>query len=123
MASILVRRDQFNITPQGIIHKPTDAYFSPHANDPFSGSIRVGRLGNEGPVGERHDPDQVKKMMMELWTEYVAANSDLFSIARPRLAGNAGSDQTRQRKGPTGRRGPHAYSACSSMVPKGLSFH
>ena len=25
MASILVRRDQFNITPQGIVHKPTDA--------------------------------------------------------------------------------------------------
>lgn len=24
MASILVRRDQFNITPQGIVHKPTD---------------------------------------------------------------------------------------------------
>jgi hypothetical protein len=27
--AILVRRDQFNITPQGIIHKPTDSHFAP----------------------------------------------------------------------------------------------
>jgi hypothetical protein len=79
MASILVRRDQFNITPQGIIHKPTDSYFSPHAGDPYSGSIRLGQLGKVVPVGERYDPDQVKKIMMQLWTEYVAANSDLFN--------------------------------------------
>jgi hypothetical protein len=79
MASILVRRDQFNITPQGIIHKPTDSHFAPHAGDAYAGSIRLGQLGNAGPVGERYDPDQVKKMMMQLWTEYVAANSDLFN--------------------------------------------
>ena len=28
MANILVRSDQFNITPQGILHKPTDAAFT-----------------------------------------------------------------------------------------------
>jgi hypothetical protein len=37
MANILVRRDQFNITPQGIVHKPTDAAFTPYPGDPFSG--------------------------------------------------------------------------------------
>ena len=78
MASILVRRDQFNITPQGIIHKPTDAYFAPQPGNPYSGSIRLGQLENVVPVGDEYDPDQVKKMMMQLWTEYVAANSDLF---------------------------------------------
>jgi len=30
MESHLVRRDQFNISPQGIIHKPTDTAFIPH---------------------------------------------------------------------------------------------
>jgi hypothetical protein len=30
MESKLVRRDQFNIFPQGIVHKPTDAAFTPH---------------------------------------------------------------------------------------------
>jgi hypothetical protein len=79
MASILVRRDQFNITPQGITHKPTDAYFAPRCGDPYSGSIRLGQLGNVDPVGDRYDPDQVKKMVMQLWTEYVTANSDLFN--------------------------------------------
>jgi len=79
MTSILVTRNQFNITPQGIIHKPTDAYFAPHPGDPYSGSIRLGKLGNVVPVGDRYDPDQVKKMMMQYWTEFVAANSGLFS--------------------------------------------
>ena len=78
MVSILVRRDQFNITTQGIVHKPTDAHFLPHAGDPYSGSIRLCQIGNVVPVGERDDPNQVKKMMMQLWTEYVTANSNLF---------------------------------------------
>jgi hypothetical protein len=78
MASILVRRDQFNITAQGIVHKPTDAYFAPHAGNPYSGSFRQGQLGNEARLGDGYDPDQVKKMMMQLWREYVAANSDVF---------------------------------------------
>jgi hypothetical protein len=49
--SKLVRRDQFNITPQGIVHKPTDAAFTPHPGDPFSGIERSGQLYNAGPDG------------------------------------------------------------------------
>lgn len=75
MASILVRRDQFNITPQGIVHKPTDSHFAPHPGDPSSGRIHLGRLGVV-PVGEEYDPEQVKTMMMELWREYVTENSN-----------------------------------------------
>jgi hypothetical protein len=78
MASILIRRDEFNITPQGIVHKPTDSHFAPHANDPYSGSIRIGQVGNVVPVGERYDSVQLKKMMMQLWTEYVAEKLNLF---------------------------------------------
>jgi hypothetical protein len=78
MENILVRRDQFNITPQGIVHKPTDAHFAPHAGDPYSGSLRLGQLGNVAGLGDGYDPDQVKRLMMQLWREYVAANSDLF---------------------------------------------
>ena len=78
MASILVTRDQFNITPQGVTHKPTDASFVPHCGDPRSGSTRLGRLECEVPSRDNYDPEVVKKMMMQLWAEYVAANSDLF---------------------------------------------
>jgi hypothetical protein len=35
MASTLVRRDQFKITPQGIVHKPINATFTPHPGDLF----------------------------------------------------------------------------------------
>ena len=44
MANILVRRDQFNITPRGIVHKPTDAAFTPYPGDPYSGITRLGQL-------------------------------------------------------------------------------
>jgi hypothetical protein len=78
MASILVTRDQFNITPQGITHKPTDASFAPHCGSPKSGYLRLGRLECEDPSGDNYDPEVVKKMMMKLWAEYLSANADLF---------------------------------------------
>ena len=77
--SKLVRRDQFNITPQGIVHKPTDAFFTPHPGDPFSGIERSGQLGNRGPHGD-FDPAHVHKMMRQLWAEYVASNPRLFNL-------------------------------------------
>ena len=46
MESTLVRRDQFNITPRGIVHKPTDAAFTPDPGDPYSGIERLGQLCN-----------------------------------------------------------------------------
>ena len=79
MASILVTRDQFNITPEGITHKPTDASFVPHCGDPRYGSTRLGRLECEAPSRDNYDPEVVKNIMMQLWAEYLAANSDLFN--------------------------------------------
>ncbi len=77
MASIPVRRDQFNITPQSITHKPTDASFVPDRGNPHSGSMRLGQLANAAPTGDRYNPAEVKKMMRQLWAEYLAANSDV----------------------------------------------
>jgi len=74
----LVRRDQFNISPQGIIHKPTDAAFTPHFGDPRSGTMRLGTLGNNHSNGNGYRPDDVQRMMRELWAEYVAANPEML---------------------------------------------
>jgi hypothetical protein len=49
MTSILVKRGQFNIAPQGITHKPIDASFAPCCGDPRAGSMRLGQLGNAAP--------------------------------------------------------------------------
>ena len=76
--TILVRRDQFDISPQGIVHKPTDAAFTPHPGDPYSGMFRSGQLSNGHPR-PHFDPDHVKRIMRELWAEYVIANADLFT--------------------------------------------
>jgi hypothetical protein len=78
MKSTLVRRDQFNITPQGIVHKPTDAAFTPYPGDPYSGITRMGQIGNERPDGDGFSSDDVQRMMRELWVEYVADNPQLF---------------------------------------------
>ena len=79
MESKLVRRDQFSITPKGIIHKPTDAAFTPYPGDPFSGITRMGQLGNRNPNGSGFRPDDVQRIMRELWVDYVEHNPKLFS--------------------------------------------
>ena len=86
MANILVRRDQFNITPQGIIHKPTDAAFTPYPGDPYSGITRLGQLGNKHPNGNSFRPEDVQRMMWELWVEYVTGNPQLFKTSELRRA-------------------------------------
>ena len=74
MESDLVRRDQFSISPQGIVHKPTDAAFTPYPGDPYSGTERLGNLNNKHPNGHSFNKDDVLRMMRELWREYVTAN-------------------------------------------------
>jgi hypothetical protein len=78
MENSLVRRDQFNISPQGIIHTPTDAAFTPHPGDPYSGILRMGQFGNKHPNGSGFNFDDVERLMRELWAEYVACNPHLF---------------------------------------------
>ncbi len=78
MESTLVRRDQFNISPQGIVHKPTDAAFTPNPGDPFSGTERLGQLNNRPANGQGFKADDVQRMMRELWAEYLAANKQSF---------------------------------------------
>ena len=88
MANVLVRRDQFNITPQGIVHKPTDAAFTPYAGDPYSGITRLGQLGNKHPNGNSFRPEDVQRMMWELWVEYVSSNPQVeLGGADPGAAG------------------------------------
>ena len=79
MESSLVRRDQFNISPQGILHKPTDAAFIPHPGDPNTGMWRLGRLGQPLANGNHYDPKEVRRIMNELWVEYVSANAAIFT--------------------------------------------
>ena len=77
-ANTLVRRDQFNITSHGIIHKPTNAAFTPHTGAPHSATIHFGQLGNMLPNGHSYSLDEVERIMRELWAEYVARNAELF---------------------------------------------
>jgi hypothetical protein len=84
MENILVRRDQFSITPQGIVHRPTDAAFTPYPGEAFSGLERLGQLNDKHPSGSFRT-DDVRRLMRDLWSEYVAAHPQLFKLRMPEV--------------------------------------
>lgn len=73
-----VKRDQFSVSPYGIVHKPTDAAYTPDHGNLYSGIMRVGHLCNSHPNDGGFRPDDVCRLMNELWAEYVANNPELF---------------------------------------------
>ena len=78
MNNTLVRRDQFILTPQGIVHRPTDAAFTPNPGDPRAGICRLGQMNNKPPNGSGFVSEDVQRIMRELWTEYDDKNPALF---------------------------------------------
>lgn len=73
-----VNRDQFVLSPDGIVHKPTNAAFTADPADPHSGIIRLGDLPYRHPNEGGFKPDDVCRVMIELWVDYVANNPKLF---------------------------------------------
>ena len=80
MSSTPVQRDQFEVSPKGITHKPTGATYTAHAGAPHSGNMNPGQLGNVLTNGEDYRPLEVQTMMEQLWVEYVNANPRLFEV-------------------------------------------
>ena len=74
----LVTRNQFNVTPQGVVHKPTEAAFTPRPGDPLSGTMRLGQLVNQRPDGRGYRAEDVLRIMGVLWEEFVASNPEMF---------------------------------------------
>jgi hypothetical protein len=80
MSSTQVQRDQFEVSPKGITHKPTGATYTPHPGAPYAGNMNLRQLGNVLPNGEDYRPHEVQTMMEQLWAEYVDANPRLFEV-------------------------------------------
>ena len=80
MSSTPVQRDQFEVSPKGITHKPAGATYIPHCGAHYSGNMNLWRLGNVLPNGEDYRPLEVQTMMEQLWAEYVDANPRLFEV-------------------------------------------
>ena len=84
----LVTRNQFNVTPQGVVHKPTEAAFIPTPGDPLSGTMRLlsgtmrlGQLVNQQPNGREYRAEDVQRIMRKLWEEFVASNPEIFNTS------------------------------------------
>jgi hypothetical protein len=56
MSSMPVQRDQFEVSPKGITHKPTGTTYTPHPAAPYSGSMNRRQLGNVLTDGEDYRP-------------------------------------------------------------------
>jgi hypothetical protein len=74
MSSTPVQRDQFEVSPKGITHKPTGR------GAPYSGNMNLRQLGSVLPNGEDYRPHEVQMVMEQLWAEYVEANPRLFEV-------------------------------------------
>jgi hypothetical protein len=61
MSSTPVQRDQFEVSPKGITHKPTGARYTPHPGAPHSGSMNLGQLGNVLTNGEDYRPMRCRR--------------------------------------------------------------
>ena len=78
MEHVLVRRDQFSISSEGIVHTPTDAAFTPYPENPLFGTERLGQLNSKSPNGNEFSIDDVRRMMRDLWFEYVRTHPHVF---------------------------------------------
>src|SRR3954447_15232105 len=58
--------------------RPTDATFTPDPRDPNSGTMQVGQLSSRLPNDGGFRPDDVCRVMTELWVEYVADHPEVF---------------------------------------------
>jgi hypothetical protein len=63
MSPTPVQRDQFEVSPKGITHKPTGATYTPHPGAPYSGSMNLRQLGNVPTNGEDYRPHEVQTMI------------------------------------------------------------
>ena len=79
MVYALVTRNQFNVTPEGVVHKPTDAAFVPDPSNPNQGTVRLGQLANPHPTAPEYPVEDVLRLMRELWEEFMASNPKSFN--------------------------------------------
>lgn len=68
----IVTREQFEVSDEGITHKPTGYSFTPYPGDPNSGTVNKGRLGDKLETGEDYRPQEVEEMARRLWLEHCA---------------------------------------------------
>ena len=67
------RPEEFEITAEGITHKPTGYSFRAHLGQPTSATENEGHLGSVLKDGRDYQPNEVKEMARELWRRRLLA--------------------------------------------------
>jgi hypothetical protein len=65
----LTEANEYKVTPEGVLHVPTEAGFVPNPSIPTSGWWRTGKLGTAS--GEGYEPEKVKQEMRRLCAEHL----------------------------------------------------
>lgn len=63
------KNPDYEITPEGVVHVPTQARFIPALTEDGVHSWEDAKLGT--PLAAAYDPVDVKKTMLMLWREYL----------------------------------------------------
>jgi len=64
--------EEFDLSDEGVTHRPTEYSFRPFPGNPSRGTVRLGMLDKEMPADQRYDPEEVKRMARRLWAEHLA---------------------------------------------------
>jgi hypothetical protein len=78
MVNNLVTRDQFNVKPDGVVHKPTDAAFIPNPSDPSSGTVQLGQLANTHPTAREYPVEDILRIIVSYGLNLWRATSGLL---------------------------------------------
>ena len=60
---------EFEVTPEGVLHKPTRARFYPHPGSDMLDNVSFGSLRSVLPNGDVYREDDVTKMAEKLWAK------------------------------------------------------
>ena len=67
------RPEEFEITAEGITHKPTGYSLLAQPGQPTSGTENKGQLGRVLKDGRHYRPQEVEEMARDLWHRRIAA--------------------------------------------------
>ena len=68
-------KDEFVISDEGIMHRPTEYSFVPFPGNPTHGSIREGMIGKVLADGRRYSPKDVENLCRRLWAQHLTRNT------------------------------------------------
>jgi hypothetical protein len=66
-------REEFEVSDEGVVHRPTEYSFRPMPGHPTRGTVRMGLLDKEVSEDQRYDREKVQQMARKLWAQHLSS--------------------------------------------------